>query len=978
MASSATVCTSLSGKWFWKQRNPGIGLQEELNNLPRGPEEGLKLTDPADRESIVSSWNLTKGGDVPSEIHVELLGAGIIPHPYRGFGIADPEWLYACSFSLPAEPEQAARVKSAILTFEGLDTISDVYLNGEKVIQADNMFRGYQYHLPNASVGVPLKGDNTLLLHFASAKALAKQLEAEFGKVRAGSTNLGDPSRVYVRKAQYGWRWDWGPELMTCGPYRPITLTTIYHSVYVEDIWTKAWVSPIASPNGTITSYLPSLAVDVTVAQVSEFEDRYCVEIVLLDPDSHNEIRTLKSAKLGLPFSAANATRPDGHQKHAVVQLEWPDLRALNVQPWWPAGMGAQKLYLVEVRLLYHRADDEANTPMVVQSIKKRVGFRSARLVENPLVEPDQYGKGTTFFFEINGERVFVGGSNWIPADNFLTTLSEQRYREWLTLVRDGNQTMVRVWGGGIYEPDIFYDICDELGLLVWQDFQFACGVYPGVSSAAPDVAPKSYPAFVLNVKKEAEYNVKRLRHHPSIVVWCGNNEDYQMVLQWGDVPHLPATVLYEDILPSIVKALTSFTISFGLSCQDVEASYVRGSPYGGQGWDTADPTVGDVHQWNVWGGKELPYQEYGKLGGRFISEFGIPSFPALKTVQYWMEGADQSEWYAQSKAMAQHIRAGSYERRFAILMNENFRNVASSDFDRYRFNTQVMQSEAVSYAYRVWRREWRGKGKEYCGGVLVWQFNDCWPVASWALVDYFMRPKPVYHTIRRSLEPIAVNILREVVQNRANDRPKQFYEYGATRSLGANLHIWAVNTTRKAVKVKLDIQYFDLESDWTSRNGVTSEFTLPPNQSTDLLALVCPSPPTSRLRDTVGPGIDGSGTVVVLARLLDPSTNLVLARFVDWPQPFRYLHIPDPQVDLNVLDVDLTTGDATIQLSVAKPAKCLWLEAEDEQALDGRTDQEREVKWNDNALDIVPGDSQVVVARGLGKRKVKVTWLKD
>ncbi|KAH6907492.1 beta-mannosidase [Coprinopsis sp. MPI-PUGE-AT-0042] len=932
------ISRPLAESWRWKKRNLELDLKSDFS---------LDLSTEAAQPSLQTLEHAWVTSKVPSEIHVELLTHGLIPDPYIGFGehhvqwIGEVEWLYKCSFSV----ETAA---AAFLTFEGLDTICDIYLNDQKIVEAENMFLAYEHQLDLST----LKETNTLVLHFKSAKSIAKELEATYGKVRAGSTNLGDPSRVYVRKAQYGWRWDWGPELMTVGPYRPITLTTIHHPIHIEDVWAQSWLSA-GDP------HVPSLGVVVTLARPSQCPEGYSVEVSLIDADDE---RTVKTANV--PIAQSD-----------TVQLAWPDLTPENVEAWWPAGMGKQKLYGLDVRLLSENA-------ATVDWQGKRIGFRSARLVEDPLEDADQYGKGTTFFFEINGERMFQGGSNWIPADNFLTTLTPTRYRDWLTLLRDGNQTMVRIWGGGIYEPDVFYDLCDELGLLVWQDFQFACGVYPGVSSAkAADgsfIAPAPFRAFVENVKREAEYNVKRLRHHASIAVWCGNNEDYQMVLQWGDVPHLPATVIYEEVLPSVVSSLTSFQVHSSAtdteSITTVQTSYVRGSPYGGKGWDTADPTVGDVHQWNIWGGKELPYQEYGRMGGRFVSEFGIPSFPSLKTVEHWMKGLPREEWYAQSKAMAQHVRAGAYERRFAIVMNENFRNVDAGDFDKYQFNTQVMQAEAVGYAYQVWRREWRGKGKEYCGGVLVWQFNDCWPVASWALVDYFMRPKPVYYAIKRQLAPITVNILREVVKNRDNDRPKQFYEYGATRSLYANLHVWATNATREAIQVKLVIEYFDLESDWQrpdytfslESQSEASLFTLLPNQTTELKTLICPSPAQSKLRDLVGPGIDGSGTVVILARLLLPDTGEVIARSVDWPQPYRYLHIPKSRITTDWLNFSPEKDQATLFVDVDKPVKCLWLEIKDPSSAQDKERGDRRVWLSDNAMDLVPGETQMVLVKGL------------
>ncbi|EGO23456.1 glycoside hydrolase family 2 protein, partial [Serpula lacrymans var. lacrymans S7.9] len=290
------------------------------------------------------------------------------------------------------------------------------------------------------------------------------------------------------------------------------------------------------------------------------------------------------------------------------------------------------------------------------------------------------------------------------------------------------------------------------------------------------------------------------------MALFCGNNEDYQQVLQWGGITELPARKIYEQVLPDIVAALTSS-----------EVPYHRGSPYGGKDWwETSDPTVGDIHQWDVWAGKEKAYQDYDIMGGRFVSEFGIPSFPDMRTVEYWLDSKDvgKGQDYAQSKIIAQHTRAGNFERRFAIVMNENFR--LTSDLETHVYNTQIMQSEAVSYAYQVWRRAWRGKGKEYTAGVIVWQLNDCWPVTSWAIADYFLRPKPVYYSIARQLKPITVNIFRTVIKNKANDRPRQFYEFGAFQSIDARIDVWATNSTLAPRKAQLDLFCIDLYSSWT------------------------------------------------------------------------------------------------------------------------------------------------------------------
>ncbi|KAH9919171.1 glycoside hydrolase [Epithele typhae] len=877
----AATTTQITLNWTWKQRDESVAsVLEELG----------------------SSWNMAT--EFPSEIHVELLKAGKIPDPFLGFNehevqwIGETEWLYATTLDVPVGERNW---KHAELVFDGLDTLCDVYLNGKKVLYADNMFRTWT---------VPMSRDvlkdtgNTLLLHFKSAKKLALELEKQFGRVRAGSTNLGHPSRVYVRKAQYGWRWDWGPELMTCGPYRPISLIT--YAVRIQSANTRAQVS--AAP-----ALAPSLKIDIAVA--GDAQAVKGVNVVLKDTDG----KTL----IGEDITSLNFKEDRGSS--LIKDLTF-DLQDKGIQPWWPVGYGAQTMYNAEICLL-------GEGGVVLDKVAKRIGFRSVELIQELLEEEDRYGKGTTFLFEVNGVRMFMGGSNWIPAHNFLTQLTPEKYRAWLTLMRDGNQNMVRLWGGGIYEPDVFYDICDELGILVWQDFQFACGVYP------------AHDEFVASVRAEAVDNVTRLRHHPSIAIFCGNNEDYQMVLQWGDVADLPARLLYEDVLPSVVSELC-----------DPPIPYHRGSPYGGKGWDTADPTIGDVHQWDIWGGKELPWQQYPDRGGRFVSEFGIPSFPDIKTVDYWLNGDTNNRW-AQSKAIAQHDRAGGHERRFGIVMNENFR--LTTDLETHVYNTQIMQSEAVSLAYRAWKREWRGKGKQFTAGVLVWQLNDCWPVISWAIADFFLRAKPVYYTIARELKPISVAMLRMVTQNRENDRPKQFYEFGAFRSVSASLAVWGTNSTLAPRRVRLELSFFDVASDWTATQ--TLDATLLPNQTTELLELRVPGPSAPSAH-----AVDPSHSVVAAARLVDAETGEVLARHADWPQPYRLVEFPDPELKVVV---DAEAG--RVRVEVARPVKGLFLTADEE--AEGALGRDEGVKWSDNALDVVPGDPREIVVSGLKGKGVKV-----
>ncbi|THU77496.1 glycoside hydrolase [Dendrothele bispora CBS 962.96] len=968
--------TTLDSGWEWKQRDPSVADVVKELQLPHDVVEKTGEAEAGTKQA----WLPAKV--FPSEVHAELLKNGLIPDPFVGFNehkvqwIGEVEWLYTCPL-----PNIDPGRQSAVLEFQGLDTLCDIYVNERLLLSVDNMF---QTHLVRVPKNVLKTSNNVVLLHFKSAAKLAKEFEAEMGRVRAGSTNLGDPSRVYVRKAQYGWRWDWGPELMTCGPYRPITLSVF--DLCIHDVNARALVSANLSRK---------LKVDVELSLGESSQDplKNSKLRVTLKGQEKTVMRTaeipIKDRVLDTVHDSDGITAVNVKN---VIDWELDD----KVKLWWPVGYGEQALYDIEVELI----GESQSEPIDIHT--QRTGFRRVKLIQDDLQEADQYGKGKTFLFEINGVRMFMGGSNWIPASSNLTTLTDERYRAWLTLLRDGNQKMVRIWGGGVYEPEIFYETCDELGLLVWQDFQFACGVYP------------AHDAFVKSVKKEAEDNVKRMRKHPSIAVWCGNNEDYQMVLQWGDVPHLPATLIYEHVLPSVVAALTgdpdpnfkdyerspsdipqSSTLSkstlassqpstpanptpfpYKLS-SDYQTPYHPGSPYGGVGWDTADPTIGDVHQWNVWGGKELPWQSYDVLGGRFVSEFGMPSMPCMETIEAWMgkprpeKFVGDREWNAQSKVMAQHCRAGAFERRFAIAMNDNFR--LTEDLEVAVYNTQLMQAESMAYAYSVWRRKWGGPGKEYTAGVLVWQSNDCWPVTSWAIADYFLRPKPAFFTIARQLAPVALGVSRTVVKNRPNDRPRQFYEFGAFQSVSATLDVWGMNSGLEPITASLELHFVDLNSDWEHKEQVGS-VTLLPNQSTDLLVGVpCRGPPKNPEQEREGAGGNfdewtgcTSSTVVVGVRLLDSKTREVLARCADWPQPFRFVNAPS-EPGLGVV-VKGSSGEITV--SVKKPVKCVVFNVVGEGGGLG------EVRWGDNALDLMPGDPQKVKVIGdVGKKHIRAAW---
>lgn len=480
---------------------------------------------------------------------------------------------------------------------------------------------------------------------------------------------------------------------------------------------------------------------------------------------------------------------------------------------------------------------------------------------------------------------------------------------------------MVRVWGGGTYEADIFYDICDELGILVWQDFMFGCGQYP------------AHDSFLKLVEVEAEQNVKRLRNHPSVVILAGNNEDYQLAESLNLV-EFPAQQIYESLLPFIVSEFC-------------DIHYHRGSPYSAPGVPTADPTLGDLHQWNVWHGSQQPWQNWHTLSGRFISEFGMQGYPNIRTVDHWLDGR-ADERFPQSRLNNQHNKAAGSERRLELYLVENFRH--AFDMESYVYYTQITQAEALATAYRVWRRNWCGKGREYTAGALVWQMNDCWPTTSWAIVDYFLRPKPAYFAIARELTPITVGITRK--------EKKTFTDELSASSfiIETILEVWGTNSTLAEKKARLEISLFDLDCSWSDKISV--DVVLISNSSTELFSDQLLGQPTRTKLSEI------PRAIIVSARLLDEA-GVVLGRLSNWPEPYKFIHFP-PVKDLG-LSITIGSDGESVELAAQMPVKGIVLDVEGDN-----------IKWGDQAIDLFPGDPQIVKAIGLRGREVKARFLGD
>ncbi|KAJ7638773.1 glycoside hydrolase family 2 protein [Roridomyces roridus] len=795
----------------------------------------------------------------PTTVHLELLHLKKIPDPFLGLNEWDVQWVGESRWAFKTLFTVDSQEPNADLVFEGVDTFASVALNGHFILTTSNQF--VEYRVP---VKEHLKaGQNELVVNFDSAyfkaSSLGRELEQKHGKLNLWN---GDSSRLHVRKSQYNYGWDWVsefPPMLISSPCRPLgygnPVRLHCYSNRITDLDVRAQVSE-------------SLQVDITAKLSVDKESGYAT-FVLKAPDGSIEVPSTK-----IPTDGKG-----------------------QLQLWYPVHYGEQPIYTVEIQLF----DSDGK---ILDSKFQKIGLRRVRVVQEKLVDEE----GLTFLFEVNNIRIFCGGSNWIPADSFLTRLTPERYRQWLQLLVDGNQNMARVWGNSEF--------------LSGKDFMFGCGQYPG------------YQSFLDLVQVEAEQNVKRLRHHPSISL--------KLELDYSDETsdflktNFPARHIYERLLPSVVEEFC-------------DIYYHRGSPYSGQGKPTTDQTYGDIHQWNVWHGSQEPWHNWDILAGRFVSEFGMQGYPNIRTVDYWLEN-NEAERYPQSRVNSGHNKADGFERRLELYLVENFKH--SFDMESYVYYTQIMQAETLAAAYRLWRRNWAGRGHEKTAGALVWQLNDCWPVTSWSIADYFLRPKPAYFTIARELRPYTVGMTRKDKKTYSNELSS------AQFTIETILEVWGTNSTLEDKEVTLEVTCFDLQSDcW--RDKWSRQVVLKANSSTELHKGLLPGQPVRTKASQV------PKTIIVSARILGNGGE-VLARYSNWPEPFKFIAFPaDTEIK-----VQNSEDGQSITLSTNRPVKGIVLDVDSSSG--------SEVKWGDQGIDLVPDDSQTIEAVGLNGRPVKLRYLGD
>lgn len=573
---------------------------------------------------------------------------------------------------------------------------------------------------------------------------------------------------------------------------------------------------------------------------------------------------------------------------------------------WYPVGYGTQPLYTVRVSL-------EGQLDIV----SKSCGLRLVELVQRPIVNQ----KGLTFFFRVNNIPIYSQGTDWIPPDVFLPRMTPTRYREWLNLAAKGNQNMIRVWGGGIYEDDVFYNTCDELGILIWQDYMLGCGVYP------------FHDYLLQSIKAEAEYNVRRMRHHPCIVMWCGNNEDYMFAeihnLEYDKNDENPENWIKSTFPGRYYYEVTLKEVSERLSPR---VPYHLSSPYGGS--YSNDPLVGDIHSWQVWMADQprYPYQDYEKLTGRFVSEFGMKSFPCARTVRALV--SDPAQRHPQSTTMDAWHMAPEDQRTISMYLVDNLRH--SNDLDSYSWATQLMQAESTNYSTRAFRRLWRGPGSEGCAGCLIWQLNDCFPAVSWSLVDSMLRPKLAYYVTKRNYAPLLVSATRRVAKKPANEFTHVDIEQETY------VELWASNLSLQSVDALLEVSYVAIQGG-EHVHASTTLVTLQPNRSTELGKQTFP-----------GAHQDVATALVLHTRLLERTSKRVLARFTEFPQPLRHHDFSGAAV--SVRPAGPLSWLVSVSGGVAKAVE-LSVDTDD----DGLADS---CAFSDNCLDLVPGDEQLITVQ--------------
>lgn len=653
------------------------------------------------------SGMLPEGGisaQIPGSVYGTLLEKELIPDPYWRDNELKLLPLMENDFSFERifiPEEDLFSCDKAVLRFDGIDTLSDVYINETRLGSACNMHRIWEYDV----LSLLKKGENSLKVVLRSPTSYIRE---ENEKVYTGGSTDAMEGFPHLRKAHCMFGWDWGPRLPDAGIFREVSLLGIrqarFHSVYITQLHTPGRVTLDFDIALELADALPGAAWRLTSSE-NFLADR-------ADPLSG----TTQASRHYIRLEAA-VTAPDGQiltktfspeDENCLMEIEDPML-------WYPRGYSGQPLYLVKVAAL-------AGDGEILDTWERRIGLRTVTVN----TEKDEWG--SRFAHEVNGIRIFAMGADYIPEDNLLQRTSRERTERLLKDAAAANYNCIRVWGGGYYPEDWFYDICDELGLLVWQDFMFACASYELDDS------------FEENITQEIIDNVRRIRHHACLGLWCGNNEMEDQTMKGDWKPSIKQRYdyikIFEYIIPKIVKQ------------EDPAAFYWPSSPSSGGNYDApGDENRGDTHYWDVWHGNK-PFTEYRKFHFRYLSEFGFQSFPCLKTVESFTLPEERNIF---SRTMEMHQRNCAANGKIMNYLSATY--LFPKDFDSMLYTSQLLQADAIRYGVEHFRRH-RGR----CMGTVVWQLNDIWPVASWSSIDYYGRWKALHYAEKKMFAPVMIS----------------------------------------------------------------------------------------------------------------------------------------------------------------------------------------------------------------------------
>jgi len=632
------------------------------------------------------NWKLRKAGThewmdakVPGCVHTDLLRNKLIPDPYFGDNekkvqwISDIGWEYEKTFTVSDTIFRHTHVE---LVCEGLDTYANVYLNDKLIIVADNMFREW-----DAEIQPLLKlGPNQLRIQFP---AVTTEDKSRYERLKH---KLPGDEKVVCRKAAYEFGWDWGPTLITSGIWRP---------VYIR-CWDFMNFNGISFIQKSLTDSVANVTAGFTF--YSRIPDSALIELTIKDKILADKY---VPAKNGYNFAKV-------------------DFQIQNPRLWWPNGLGEPYLYPIHYKVHF--------AGKLVAEGTQNLGLRTIKLQE------DSDTSGNTFQFIVNGVSVFMKGANYIPQDNFPARVKDSSYRALIASVKAAHMNMLRVWGGGIYENNIFYDLCDQNGILVWQDFMFACALYPEDRD------------FIRNVQIEAMQNVVRLRNHPCIALWCGNNEIDEGWKNWGWQKKYGYTPQDSAEIWKNYSGIFNGTLPMVISRYDSLRPYIPSSPL--FGWGHPESTKqGDMHYWGVWWGKES-FSSYTTKTGRFMTEYGFQGFPSMASIKKFTLPADRQLGSPVMKAHQKH--PVGYETIDEYMLRDYKR---PKDFKSYVYVSQLLQAEGIKTAIEAHRR-----AKPYCMGTLYWQLNDCWPVVSWSSRDYYGNEKALHYFVKKEYSTFLVS----------------------------------------------------------------------------------------------------------------------------------------------------------------------------------------------------------------------------